>query len=96
MNSHKSFVLSLILFNWLPCLSQSTTCNLVIKNVSVIDIQNSKIIPKQTIYIKEERIAKIEKSKKYKKIVADTIIDGTGKFILSGFWDMHILSLIHI
>lgn len=90
MNSHKSFVLSLILFNWLPCLSQSTTCNLVIKNVSVIDIQNSKIIPKQTIYIKEERIAKIEKSKNYKKIVADTIIDGTGKFILSGFWDMHI------
>ena len=44
MNSHKSFVLSLILFNWLPCLSQSTTCNLVIKNVSVIDIQNQGIL----------------------------------------------------
>ncbi|MBL0358296.1 MAG: amidohydrolase family protein [Chitinophagaceae bacterium] len=90
MNMTKSFVLSLILFNWLPCLSQSTTYDIVIKNISVIDVQNLKIIPKQTIHIKDERIAKIERSKKYKKIVSDTIIDGTGKFILSGFWDMHI------
>jgi len=90
MNRTKPYILLLFLFNWLLCLSQSTTYDLVIKNGSLIDVKNSKIIPGHTIYIKGERIEKIEKTKKHKKIISDTIIDGTGKFILPGFWDMHI------
>ena len=90
MKLTKSFISSILLFSWLSCFSQSTSYDLVIKNISVIDVQHKEIIPKQTIYIKGDRIAKIERNKVQKKIVSDTIIDGTGKFILPGFWDMHI------
>ena len=86
----KTFALIILLFSWLACLPQSTSYDIVIKNISIIDVQNAKILPKQTIYIKGETISKIERRKSNKKIISDTIIDGTGKFILTGFWDMHI------
>lgn len=90
MNFVKTCMLLLVHFSGFSCFSQSASYNVVIKNISVIDVQNSKIIPEQTIYIKADRISKIEKYRRHKKIVSDTIIDGTGKFILPGFWDMHI------
>ncbi len=86
----KTVMLLLALFSWLTSLPQSTPYDLVVYNISVIDVQHSRVLPGQTIYIQGNKIAKIERSKATKKIVSDTIIDGTGKFILPGFWDMHI------
>ncbi|TAF63795.1 MAG: hypothetical protein EAZ55_13090 [Cytophagales bacterium] len=89
MKLTKSLILTLTLFKWISCFSQSISYDIVIKDISVLDVRHSKIIRSQTIYIKDDRIAKIEKSKKYEKILSDTIIEGNGKFILPGFWDMH-------
>jgi len=85
----KIFVLIILLPGWFTGWAQASSRGIIIKNISIIDVQNARIIPNCTIFIKGDRIAKIEYSKSKKITNADTVIDGTGKFILPGFWDMH-------
>jgi hypothetical protein len=64
---------------------------LVIKNVSVIDIKNDKILNGRNVAIKGNRITGISKRSHISKEA--TVIDGSGKFLIPGLWDMHTHSL---
>lgn len=88
MKSYLTFILSFLFL--LTCKAQSDSFDIVIKDISVIDTKQQLIIPHRTIYINGNRIVKIGSNKKSKRVTAKTTIDGKGKFISPGFWDMHI------
>lgn len=59
-------------------------------HVSVIDVVKGTIIPDQTVLISGERIVRFANSGNGKAPTGYTAIDGTGKYVLPGFWDMHV------
>ena len=65
------------------------TYDLVIENGNIIDIVTGAI-EKQTIYINDGRIVKLSNPDDSKAFKSEIVLDGTGKFILPGFWDNHV------
>ena len=64
--------------------------DLAISNVSIIDPLNKNITSNQTILIKDGHILDLISSKyKVSGIPDSVVIDGTGKYLISGFWNMH-------
>ncbi len=64
--------------------------DLIISNVNIIDPLGRKIIPNQTILIKDENIVSIQPgNKEFSNFPDSIIIQGSGKFIINGFWNMH-------
>ncbi|NBC64990.1 MAG: hypothetical protein GVY07_04920 [Bacteroidetes bacterium] len=72
------------------CTIQVDTYDIVITNINIIDPVERQTRPDQTIFIRDEIIAEILPSEEIEKeVIADSIIDGTDKYVLSGFWNMH-------
>jgi imidazolonepropionase-like amidohydrolase len=74
------------------CSAQSPTLSpLIIHDVTVIDATGAPAKPHQTVVVREGRIEKIVSSP-----VTDDgkspgfHIDGSGKFLIPGLWDMHV------
>ncbi len=61
-----------------------------ITNITILDVENHKLIPNQTVTITNDLISNIQSSKKAKIPNHATIIDGTGKFLMPGLTDTHI------
>ncbi len=61
-----------------------------ITNVTIIDVVKQKLIPAQTVTIKDNVIANIQPSSKVKVPEGSVIIDGSGKFLMPGMTDAHV------
>jgi imidazolonepropionase-like amidohydrolase len=62
---------------------------LAITHVTVIDATGAPAQANQTVVIKEGRIAALGKSADTPIANGAEVIDGTGKFLIPGLWDMH-------
>jgi len=60
---------------------------LVIKNVSVVDIAHNKILRGRTVVTEGNRIASVSRKVSLSKNART--IDGKGKYLIPGLWDMH-------
>ncbi len=63
---------------------------LVIKRVAVIDATGKPAQSDMTVVIERGRIAAFGPSKKAKIPEGSEVVDGTGKFLIPGLWDMHV------
>src|SRR5438132_11912837 len=63
---------------------------LVIRHVTVIDATGSAPQPDCTVVIAGERIASIGKNGDVPVPKEGQELDGTGKFLIPGLWDMHV------
>ncbi|WP_378172053.1 amidohydrolase family protein [Aquimarina sp. SS2-1] len=63
--------------------------DIVISNVNVIQIEDGNLSTK-TVYINDGTIVKLETIDSIENYTTENRIDGTGKFLLPGFWDNHI------
>jgi imidazolonepropionase-like amidohydrolase len=63
--------------------------DLVIKNVSLFDSTTAKTVAAQRVTVRGERIVGIEDEKGQTAPSGAQVIDGTGKMLLPGLWDMH-------
>jgi len=61
-----------------------------ITNTTIVDVENQKLIPNQTITITNDLISNIQPHKKVKLPENASIIDGTGKYLMPGLTDAHI------
>jgi imidazolonepropionase-like amidohydrolase len=61
-----------------------------ITKVTIVDVENQKLLPDQTVVISKDKISNIQSSKKIKIPTNATIIDGTGKYLAPGLTDVHI------
>jgi imidazolonepropionase-like amidohydrolase len=63
--------------------------DLVVKNVTLFDSTTAKTIPAQRITVRGDRIAAVEAEKGQPTASGAQVIDGSGKMLLPGLWDMH-------
>src|SRR5437762_729489 len=72
-------------------LSQATAQSkkFILQNINVVDVSKGKIIPGQTVVLAGQRIENIFPSSGFSSSPNDSIINGTGKYLIPGLWDMH-------
>jgi imidazolonepropionase-like amidohydrolase len=63
---------------------------LAIENVSVIDVEEGVALPGRTVVIDAGRIVAVGDSRGIGRPADAIAIDGTGKFLIPGLWDMHV------
>ena len=78
----------MILILSLSC-TKTETADLAITNVTVIDVTGAPAQSAMTVLITDNRISKIAKTKKTKVADGVQIIDGSGKFLIPGLWEMY-------
>lgn len=77
----------------LGCHSQPSpddSINLVIRNVTVVDVESGFTRPHHTILIGGDRIQAIQPADSVANIAATIELDGAGGFVIPGLWDMHV------
>lgn len=57
------------------------------KNVSVIDVVGGKVLPRQNVVVVGDKISQVGTAA---VPAGATLVDGTGKFLIPGLWDMHV------
>ena len=85
----KTLVLLLLLCASLFAQSRSDGSRLVIREVTVIDCTGSKPQPEMTVVIRGDRIAEIGKAAQIAIPKGAMVVEGKGKFLIPGLWDMH-------
>ena len=80
-------LLSLLIM--LVCL-QVATAQVLIKNITVIDVENKKLITGYNVLAQNGKIISVDNKKTFKLPDATTVIDGTGKYLVPGFTDAHV------
>ncbi|HXY08221.1 MAG TPA: amidohydrolase family protein [Terriglobales bacterium] len=63
--------------------------DLVFENVTLFDSVNAKAVLSQRVTVRGERIVSVEAEKGQATAANAQIIDGSGKMLLPGLWDMH-------
>ena len=84
---HKWFLLSCLLGSLSASAQKSDT--LAITHVTVIDCTGAAAKPNSTVVIASGRIAAVEASESVSIPSGARVVDGSGKFLIPGLWDMH-------
>lgn len=64
--------------------------DLHIKNVNIVDVERGVVIKEQDVLIRDKKITYILPAGKIRGGDIKVVIDGSGKFLVPGFWDMHV------
>lgn len=70
-------------------LTHKPSGDLVIRDVTLFDSQSSSVVRNQRVTVRGERIASVEPDQGQPASASAQIIDGRGKMLLPGLWDMH-------
>jgi imidazolonepropionase-like amidohydrolase len=81
-----------VLLNAAACFAQSSTSStLIVDDVTVIDATGAPAKPHQTVIVRGGKIEAIDNSGMgFGGKLPGTHVDGTGKFLIPGLWDMHV------
>ena len=64
-----------------------------ISNVTVINVDTGEQVPHRTVIVSGERIAEVKDSRGVRPPTGAKIVDGTGRYLIPGLWDMHVHTL---
>jgi tetratricopeptide (TPR) repeat protein len=80
----------LIIFALVACILSCSNPqhHLLISNVNVIDVVTGEVLPNRTVAIDGDSITAIY-TKTIKPGKQTEVVDGTGKYLIPGLWDMH-------
>lgn len=81
-------IILLSLISISACQPREVNHDLIIQNVSIVDVENGKIITNQTVALDGDKISEVYRSSVVPSPQTE-VIDGTGKFLIPGLWDMH-------
>jgi hypothetical protein len=76
---------------FLICLSLcsfAASCDVLIRDATVIDVVKGTRLPKCSVLIRGDKIAAVGPSLSAPK--QTLVLDGTGKYLIPGMWDMHV------
>jgi hypothetical protein len=62
--------------------------DLLFRNVAIVDVARGVILPKNSILIRADRIAEIRSDISASQ--ETRVVEGAGKFVIPGLWDMHV------
>jgi len=64
-------------------------CDLVINHVNVVDVASGQLRPDQAVAVAQGRIVRVGPAAQA-QYQARQLVDGTGRFLIPGLWDMHV------
>lgn len=70
-------------------LLKNTGAPTLFRNVTIYDGASNGFLPGMSVLVEGGKIAKVGKAKKVKAPKTGVVIDGTGKTLVPGLWDMH-------
>lgn len=83
--------MTLLAVGWmLNATGNARAMQLAITNVDVVDTASGALLADQTVVIESGRITMLGESGAIDAPEQSTIIDGEGKFLIPGLWDMHV------
>jgi hypothetical protein len=65
----------------------------LVRNVTIVDVVNDRTVPGRDVAVRNGRIDSIVASVPDVERRGLVVVDGTGKFLIPGLWDMHVHSL---
>ncbi|PRY87396.1 amidohydrolase family protein [Mongoliibacter ruber] len=77
------------LLGWIIFACSSPSHDLLITNVTVIDVVTGEVLPNRTVSIDGDEITAIY-TKTIKPQAGTEVVGGTGKYLIPGLWDMHV------
>lgn len=88
----RAALLSLILgfVSVLTAQTKPAPSQLTITHASVVDTRTGRLLPNQTVVIKDGLIVSVSAA----RAQAGTVIDAKGKYLIPGLWDMHVHSAL--
>lgn len=86
----KQLILSLLLCTLFIFPSRSEKYDIIIQNVNIVNIKTGSIIKNKDIGIHQEIIKKITTGNQLSASDSTQVIDGNGKYLIPGLWDMHV------
>lgn len=83
--------------NWpLPTLNIPERHNhILVRSVNIVDVKSGRILHNKDVYIENDIIVFIDSASESKSKSGYYIIDGKGKYLMPGLWDMHTHSNQH-
>ena len=63
---------------------------LVLDGVTVIDVESGRARPGMTVVVEGERVAEVGRRPALRIPPGARVVDGAGKFLIPGLWDMHV------
>lgn len=69
------------------CTSEIHSPTWAITDVSVVDTESGELLENQTVAIANGTIESVSSNT---EVTADSVIDGSGKYLIPGLWDMHV------
>ena len=75
--------------------AQGPSASTAIENVTVIDVETGARLTGQTVLIEGNRIAEVGSASGVDVPPGARIIDGRGKFLIPGLWQMHAHAFVH-
>jgi imidazolonepropionase-like amidohydrolase len=70
--------------------TQPQVKTLAIEHVTIIDATGAPAMPDMTVIVVGNRIANVGRSRALRSPVGAQVLDGSGKFLIPGLWDMHV------
>jgi cytosine/adenosine deaminase-related metal-dependent hydrolase len=67
----------------------ATSGDILINNVNIVDVEKGTIASNQDVVITAKRISYIGNHNR-RSFAAKETIDGSGKYLIPGLWDMHV------
>lgn len=90
MNHFRIVSLVLLLsFTVLYTCNSSDNADILISNINVVDLVKGEVVFNQDVIIVEKKITKIQPHDN-SNLGSRQTIDGTGKYLMPGLWDMHV------
>lgn len=88
----KRLLLAMVALACVGCWAESASAPLIIQNVTVIDATGGPALPRRTVVVRDGRIAGVySSSEDLPSFKSKSVrVDGTGKFLIPGLWDMHV------
>jgi imidazolonepropionase-like amidohydrolase len=83
-------LMALLMMQSMPFGWQAPARALVIKDVAVIDVIGGAVKPHMTVVISGDRITALGEEGKIATPKDSLVVDGRGKFLIPGLWDMHV------
>jgi imidazolonepropionase-like amidohydrolase len=82
----------LICVSIIGCRNKKISGDLIIKDINIVDVKSNQVLYNQTIVIRGNKIAEIIPYAANHDYHAKNLIEGSGKYIIPGLWDMHVHS----
>ena len=87
MTSPLNYILAVVVVLVFSCQPKHNP-DILISDINIIDIEKGKVIEQQDVFIEGNKIYKIDDHQQ-PKIEAYETVDGKGKYLIPGLWDMH-------